>query len=198
MIMRYVNIVKILITNVQAISEHGPTDEDRSVLGTIVFPTARGISISPKLAATTSTEAVFPDTVTKHSAKLMADGKTFAMAIPKRTVPAHSFEGLALLQSKSVNCETSTVDPNKQPAMSSHNILEGLRYLDKGTDASRARAKLPQKADVRNAALSSVIFRSLFTPRVKMYPPYAASRPTYSNRNAEKRDRITTLYIRLP
>ncbi|KAL9978344.1 hypothetical protein ACROYT_G015845 [Oculina patagonica] len=168
MIRKYVNSVKTLITNAQAINEHGPTDVERSVFGTIVFPTARGMSISPKLAATNKTEAVFPDTVTKYSAKLMADGKTDAIEMPKSTVPAHSFLRLALSQLKSVNCEIRMVEPNKHPAMSSHSILEGLKYFDKGTDASRANAKLPQNADVRNAALSSLICASLFTPNVKM------------------------------
>lgn len=161
------------MTNAQTISEHGPTDES-----TIVFPTAKGMSISPKLAATKRTDAVFPDSVTKYSAKLMADGNTEAIEIPKMTVPAHSLVGSDLSHSKSEICDTSMVDPNKHPAMSSQSILEGLRYLDSGTDASLAKAKLPQKAEVRNAAPSSLIVGRLFTPNVKMYPPYAISRPT--------------------
>ena len=147
-ISRNVTTVKILITKAQAINEHGPT------VSPIVRPTASGISTSPQLEATTSTDAVLPDTAKKYSTQLKAAGKTDAIEIPKITVPTHSFVEFAAQQSPSLICEISTTDPNTQPIKSRNSIFDGLKYLEMGTAASRANAKLPQNPDVKNANLS--------------------------------------------
>ena len=158
-------IIKTLITKAQIINEHGPT------VSPIVLPTDSGINIPPVLDVTRKRDAVLPDTVTKFSAQLMPAGKTEDVEMPKITVPTHNFVESAALQSPSLICEISTADPNRQPTKSKHSILDGGRYFEMGTAASRANAKLPQKPEFKSAAPSLLIFKLLVLPNAKIYPP---------------------------